>query len=408
MTLSPMPVLAVGSSHAKRKQRRLGRWVIVMALLLTAGVVVVELNPRGRSSRHAAVSVPANLPQVVGKRIVFSAAYAEHIGLQSTELSRKTVIPAISVVGTVTFDPWHVASIGARLGGVVRDVYRFEGAKVKAGEALAAIDSPELGQAQAAVTVLEAEYGAAELHRAREQGLAERQLTTPRDVEESNAAAEHSEALLGAARQRVNSLAGRGAAASHRKLGVHVLSSPLSGTVIERHVTQGQLVDANHLAFLVANLDHLWVELSVYERSLPSIRRGDLVEIHAGTTSGTDVVHGKVAQVSPFLDAETRGAAIRVQLDNREHKFMPGQSVSATIRAAGAAQQDTPTVPSGAVIHVDGKPSIFVADSPTSVIVTSVELGETNGQEVQIKGGLEPSARVVVRGTAELRNQLFR
>jgi membrane fusion protein, heavy metal efflux system len=379
-------------------------WLLAAGLGLSTAVAFVIRRSHGTVAHES-----QNVARVEGKRIVFSSAYANRIGLEAIEVRRNEVVPAFSVVGTVTFDPAHVVRIGARLRGVVRDVHRYEGAQVKAGEALAAIDSPELGEAQAAVTMLAAGNNAAQRQRLREQDLAARQLTTPRDVEEASAAAEHSEALLSAAEQRVSVLAGRKGGTKVRGLGVHVLTSPLSGTLIERHIAKGQLIEANHMAFLVADLDHVWVELLVFERSLPSIKVGDLVELHAESAgSAAVVVNGEVAHVGAVLDPETGGATVRVHVDNRERKFRPGQSVNAVIRATAAAVDDVPTVPASAIIYVDGEPSVFVADSPTSVIVTSVELGETNGQEVHVKDGVETGQRVVIHGTNELRNQIFR
>jgi cobalt-zinc-cadmium efflux system membrane fusion protein len=377
------------------------------------GFYVVTTN----APAHALSAETSDLPRVEGNRVVFGKSFAERIGLETREVHRMDLVPAFSVVGTVTFDPAHVARVGARIRGVVRDVYRFEGAAVKAGEVLATLNSPELGEAQAAVAMLRAENEAAQRQRAREQLLAARQLTTSRDVEEAHATAERTEALLAAANQRVSALAGRsanlhGGESFVRGLGLQVLSSPLQGTVVERNVAKGQLVDAEHVAFLVANLDHLWVELSVFERNLPSIKRGDSVEIHS-ETAGTQpeeptVINGEVAQVGSILNAETRGAVVRVHVDNRDRRFRPGQSVNAVIRASSSSKESVPMVPSSSVVYIDGKPTVFVADTPTSVVVTQVELGETNGQEVHIKSGLEPSLRVVTTGTAELRNLLFR
>lgn len=373
-----------------------------VALAIVVGTVV-------RRSHQATAKEQSNLPQVEGKRIVFPADYARRIGLEAIEVGKLAVVPAHSVVGTATFDPAHVARIGARMRGLVRDVYRFEGTQVTAGDPLASIDSPELGEAQAAVAMLAAENGAAERHQRREDALSELHLTTPRDVEEARASAHRSTALLSAAKQRVSALAGRSSGTAGRNLGVHVLSAPISGTLIERHVSRGQLVEANHFAFLIANLDHLWVELSVYERILPSIKVGDVVELHAEANgSAADIIQGEVAQIGAVLNSETRGAIVRVQVDNRDRRFRPGQSVNAVIRATAAAVDDDPTVPSSAVVYVDGEPSVFIADSETSVIVTAVELGETNGQEVQVRDGVEAGQRVVIRGTNELRNELFR
>lgn len=388
---------------AAQVPRRKRWWVVGLAVSFGLALGVWAW-PKGATSAMAAEA--PDVPRVEGRRVLFSENYAKRIGLETAAVHARDVVPAVSVVGTVDFNPEFVARVGTRLRGVVRSVHQFEGARVKRGELLASIDSPELGDAQASVASLRAEFNALKLSRDREQALAARNLTTPREAEEATAQASRSQALLGAAEQRVSALAGR--RGSSNALGVHAVTSPLDGVVIERHVSKGQLVSSDHFAFLVANLDHLWVELSVFERHLPGIKVGDQVELHPNSDSHAEPFKGRVAQVGAVLEAESRSARVRVEIENQQRKFRPGQSVKAVIRATAAEADDVPTVPPSAVVYVDGRPTVFVADSPTSVMVTEVELGESNGQDLHIKHGLSPEQRVVTRGATALRNELFR
>ncbi|HEY5958295.1 MAG TPA: efflux RND transporter periplasmic adaptor subunit, partial [Polyangiaceae bacterium] len=355
---------------------------------------------------HASPSVEASdVPRLEGNLIRFSEQFAKRIDLRSTEVKSAGIVPSIAVVGTVTFDPEHVARVGTRLRGLVRDVQHYEGDAVKRGELLASIDSPELGEAQAAVTSLKAELDAAKRNAARESKLAQEKLTTLKESEEATALAEKYEALLAAAQQKVSALAGT--ATAGRNFGVHGITSPLEGTIVERHIAKGQLVEADHTAFLVANLDTLWVELAVFERSLPMIAVGDEVSLRP-LGDFTDGIKGKVANVGQVLNSATRSAPVRVEVDNRNRKLRPGQAVDATIRAGGAMSDQGPVVPPDAVTFVDGKPTVFVVDQPTAVRVAVVELGVTDGRDLHIKQGLKVGERVVTNGTFELKSELFR
>ncbi|HET9957307.1 MAG TPA: efflux RND transporter periplasmic adaptor subunit [Polyangiaceae bacterium] len=390
------------TTMAPRRRRRWWVW----GLAATSGLAVaVWAWPKGASSALAAEA--PDVPRAEGKRVMFSDNYAKRIALETVSVGTHDVVPAVSVVGTVDFDPEYVARVGTRLRGVVRSVSKFEGARVKRGDVLASIDSPELGDAQASVASLRAEFNALARSRDREQALSARNLTTPREAEEATAQASRSQALLQAAEQRVSALAGR-AASPKAQLGVHDVTSPLDGVVVERHVAKGQLVSSDHFAFLIANLDHLWVELSVFERHLPGIKVGDEVELRSNSSAHAEPVKGRVARVGAVLEAESRSAQVRVELKNEQRRFVPGQSVVAVIRATAAEADDVPTVPHSAVVFVDGVPTVFVADSPTSVLVTEVELGESNGQVLHVKRGLSADQRVVTRGATALRNELFR
>jgi cobalt-zinc-cadmium efflux system membrane fusion protein len=339
--------------------------------------------------------------------IRFSEKFASRIDLKTTEVKAAHIVPSLAVIGTVTFDPEHVARVGTRLRGLIRDVRKYEGDTVKPGELLAAIDSPELGEAQAAVASLQAELDAAKRNAVRESKLAEEKLTTLRESEEAIALAEKYQALLGAAQQKVTALSGNPSAASSRAIGLHSIVSPLEGTIVERHIAKGQLVEGDHTAFLIANLDTLWVELSVFERGLPFVRVGDEVLIRP-LGSHAEGIKGKVANVGQVLSTATRSAPVRVEVDNRSRQLRPGQAVDASIRASGSSVNEGPVVPPDAVTYVDGKPTVFVVNSPTTVRVVAVELGATDGRELHVKQGLRVGDRVVMNGTFELKSELFR
>lgn len=370
-------------------------WAALCGLLLGCGTGAAD-------AKLEAVDVPRR----EGNLIQFSEKFAKRIDLKSAEVRAAGVVPSIAVVGTVTFDPEHVARVGTRLRGLVRDVRHYEGDAVKRGELLASIDSPELGEAQASVISLQAELDAAKRNAQRESKLAEEKLTTLKESEEANALADKYQALLSAAQQKVSSLAGVTDTKS-RTIGVHGITAPLDGTIVERHIAKGQLVEGDHIAFLVANLDTLWVELAVFERSLPLIRVGDEVLLKPLGGHG-DGLKGKVANVGQVLSASTRSAPVRVEVDNRSRQLRPGQAVDAVIRAGGAAIDEGPVVPPDAVTFIDGKPTVFVLDAPNTVRVAAVDLGASDGQDLHIKQGLKVGEQVVTSGTFELKSELFR
>lgn len=379
-----------------------GRWLLWLILLVS----LLGTTACSARSEASAAEVP-DVPRLESGVIRFSDAFAKRVGLKFAEVRKADVVPAVAVVGTVTFDPEQVARVGTRLRGLVRDVRRFEGDVVKAGEMLASIDSPELGEAQAAVTTLKAELDAAKLNANREKLLAEEKLTTLKESEEAMALAEKYRALLAAAEQKVSALSGAQPATGPRHIGVHSISSPLSGTIVERHIAKGQLVEGDHTAFLVANLDTLWVELAVFERSLPLISVGDEVKLKPLGSQDLGLT-GKVANVGQVLNATTRSAPVRVEVDNRTRTLRPGQAVDAVIHARGSFVDSGAVVPPESVTFVDGRPTVFLFDSPTSVRAVSVELGFSDGRELHIKKGVSPGDRVVQQGTFELKSELFR
>ena len=349
---------------------------------------------------------PQDVPKVVGTQIRFSERFAKQVGLKTAPVTNASIVPSLSVVGTVTFDPQHVAHIGTRLRGIVREVRHYEGDVVKKNEILATIDSPELGEAQAAVTSLKAELEAAQQNVKREGGLAALKLTTLKESEQAWSLFERYRALLHAAEHKVASLAGA-KPSEGQPIGIHTITSPLDGTVFERRISKGHFIDGDYTAFVVGTLDRVWVELSVFEQAVQNIRVGDEVELRP-LGSRVKPLRGVVARDVHIVEAATRSAPIRVQVDNRDRLLRPGQAVDANIKTVAASEPAGPAIPTSAIIYIDGSPVVFMLDAPDAVRMIKVELGASDGQLVAVKSGLAVNDQVVVEGTFELKSELYR
>jgi membrane fusion protein, heavy metal efflux system len=401
LTSVPQPKPAGGSELRSTPRRK--RFVLlgVGALVLVGGAAVLLLR-RGDAPSGLPATAAADVPRAKGDRITFSPTFAARAQIQVGDVKEERLEPAISLIGTVDFDAGHVAAIGTRLRGLVRRVDKFEGDTVKEGEALALVQSAELGDAQAAVSMLRAEYEAAELHAKREASLAENKLSTARELELANVDARKTALQLKAAQQKVAALGGAGGGSV---LGSRVVRSPIAGTVVERNVSPGQFVDGDLVAFKVANLEYLWIELDVFERNLPHVRVGDRAELRP-LTSG-DTLQGTVAKLASMIDPETHSATVRIEVPNRDRKLRVGQAVKATLHSSGT-EQARPVIPTSAITFVDGKPTVFVSTGPGEVLVTRVQPGASDGTRTEILSGLKAGDRVVTSGVFALKSELFR
>jgi cobalt-zinc-cadmium efflux system membrane fusion protein len=394
---------ATGVPAAKRPERR---WLAG----LLSGVIVLGVAGAIRIRQRAAPKVEpsiAETPTMDGNVIVVTRDFVERFGLKTAVAREGVLHPVIKVAGTVDFDPRYVAAVGTRLKGLVRSVAHFEGDTVKRGELLATIDSAELGAAQASIVSLRAAEKAARLNLAREEELGARGLTTTRETELASANFEGYRSKLLAAQQQVSALGGSLPAQSGTPvLGVQALRAPLAGTVVERRINPGQSVEAYLSAFRIADLDHLWIELAVFERNLANLHRGDRVEL-LPLANPSEPIAGEIAHLGEQVDADTRTAIVRVEVDNRKRRLRPGQAVTARIRR-GVAGEKAALVPQAAVTYVDGKPTVFVAESELRMVVTPVELGEDDGEEREIEAGVSAGQSVLVEGVFDLKSELFR
>lgn len=341
-----------------------------------------------------------DVPHLEDNVIVFSSAFGERAGIKFAPAEKRPFKPVIRVVGTVAFNPSYVAAIGTRLRGTVRRTFKFEGDHVKPNEPLAEIESVELGEAQASIATAEATQRAAELHARREEDLLAKGLTTAREAEVAGADLATASATLHAAKQRVQAYGG------NATFGVFVLRSPIGGHVIERHVSPGQSVDPNVIGYKVADLDHLWIELSVFERDLSSVHIDDEVLI-APLASPTEQITGKIAHVGEVIDQTTRSTDVRVTVEKPRFHLRVGQSVEATI-TNGLTEREAVLIPTESVIYVDGKPTVFVSDGANRARAVAVRVGGTDGTCYEVLEGVQPGQTVANAGVFALKSELFR
>ncbi len=375
---------------------------------------------RDGTSQNGAESqrVVRDVPHLEGGAIVFSEAFRKRAGVEMTAVRRAPLTPTFRVVGTATFDPAHVAAVGTRVRGFVRTTLKYEGDEVKAGEALGEIESAEIGQAQADVAMAKAHVAAADINARREKELLERHLTTQREAEVAGVTHATSQSGLEAAQQRVLALGGN----TRGQFGVFVLRAPIGGHVVETHISPGQSVEGNLLAYKVADLRWLWIELGIPERSAGDVRLGDTVEI-SPVGDPSRKIAGRVAHVGEVIDLSTRSTEVRIAVDNAApdgaegghvphggpcgHVLRPGQSVFATLSASGGAHEAL-VIPQSAIAYVDGKATVFVAVGEDRVVPTNIKEGASDSTLVEVLEGLKEGQIVASAGVFPLKSELFR
>lgn len=391
MVPSQLPV-----SKPRRNPRLAGAAVVIALAAAAVYVASRDRTPASDAPPHS------DLPRLEGAAIVLPPAFEKMAGIATQVVQTRAVAKQISVPGQVAFDPEHVAAVGTRARGLVEKIFKFEGDEVQPFDLLAAIDSPDLSHAQGDALALKAQAEAAKANARREQSLHKDGMTTTRDLELATATAAEQSAHLAAARAKVATMAGE----STEAMGMYNLRAPLAGVVIERALHTGQTVEANVVAFRVANLDQLWVELAVGERYLGGMKRGDPVEIRP-IAHPEHAMTGELAYVGDVIDPLSGTAPVRVKIANLHRQLRPGQSVTATIRMA-QVDRDSLAVPLSAVTPIDGKLHVFLEVGPHRVQPTPVETGASDEGWVEIRSGLKAGDRVATSGVFALKSELYR
>lgn len=260
------------------------------------------------------------------------------------------------------------------------------GQKVRKGQTIASIYSPEI-------------YGAhQDLLTAKGQVATLQPGFARTSAEATLASARQKLRLLGVPDSEVSSM--EGAKAPWRNIRIR---SPFSGTVIKRIVSEGNYVKPGSGLYELASLGELWVQLDAYESDLSRLAIGQTVKLEVSAFPGQPF-EGAVAFIDPVVNAKTRTARVRVQVDNSDGRLRPGMFAEAVV--AGEAKGTAPLViPSSAPLFSGRRSIVYVeresADEPLYEAV-EVRLGPKMGDVFPVVAGLSEGEHVVTSGAFAL------
>ena len=368
---------------AHRTRRLVGRTLLValpLLAVLVAWWATRNHTPQAATGGHDHASMAMGGDSA--RPVVLTAEQARRVGVTFAPVETSDVPRQIRTVGQVTFDETRVTTISLRVDGWVERLdVDFTGRTVRRGEPLLALYSPMLVTAQ-------------------EELLLAHRLA--HDVAGGGADARAgAEDLVASARRRLaywdvpEHEIGRVERTGQVQRTL-TLTSPTSGVVVEKNVTQGQRVMAGDALYRVADLGTVWVEGDVYEQDLRAVRVGQPATAELDAYPG-ERWSGRIAYVYPTLSPETRTARVRVEIANPGQRLMPG--MYATLHVEGAGQVGTITVPRSAVLATGERQIVFVKRADGRLEPRLVEVGATSDDRVEIVRGVSVGDTVVASAT---------
>jgi cobalt-zinc-cadmium efflux system membrane fusion protein len=337
---------------------------------------------------------------VTAANVTLTSAQRQNIRLYTVESSQfhKTV----EATGAVDFDNDQATGVLAPFSGPVSRLLVSLGEQVKKGDPLAEVDSPDfaaaIGAYRKALATAKTDRRLADL----DKDLIEHHGVSQREAEQAETDAVNAEADREAALQALVSLNvnpqtikdiqdGR---PSLRAAGM--IRSPISGTVVEKLITPGELLEAGTTpCFTVADLSRVWVMAQVFDSDLASVSVGDSAEVITGIASKN--FSGKVDNISALVDPDTRSVVVRIVVEN-PGTFLKKQMY---VRVRLQARQESAgiLVPVSAILRDDENlPFAYLVESDGSFARQHVTLGLRSGDQYEITAGLKAADRIVVDG----------
>jgi len=170
--------------------------------------------------------------------------------------------------------------------------------------------------------------------------------------------------------------------------------SPASGFVIEKDIVEGAAVQAGMRLYRIAALGSVWVEADVYEADLHQLRVGQDATVTLDYVPGRAYA-GKVSYLSPFLDPLARTGRVRVALANPEFELLPGMYASVQLASPPVARVQ---VPASAVVYTGPRRLVFVELGEGRFRPQEIRIGAEASGMYEVLEGLRPGDRVATSG----------
>jgi Cu(I)/Ag(I) efflux system membrane fusion protein/cobalt-zinc-cadmium efflux system membrane fusion protein len=306
---------------------------------------------------------------------------AQNMGVRMTKVARKPLIKHIRTVGNITYDETRIYTMNTKFNGWIENLYvGFVGEKVKKGQPLFDIYSPELVTAQEEYLLALQQY-------------ASLSTSTYPSIREG------AERLLQASRTRLRywdvtekqikeiERAGK----TQKALTIY---SPATGVVFKKNAFEGHYVKAGAHQYEIADLSTVWVDVDIYEYELPWIREGMEAEMELTYIPGKRFF-GKVLYIYPYLEPKTRTVKLRLQFDNPGHRLKP--DMYANIYLNSVVAKDSLVIPQEAVIDSGVRKIVFVSLGKGKFQPREVVIGaEGKDREFQVLKGLSEGDQIVV------------
>lgn len=315
----------------------------------------------------------------------------------------------IEATAAIELDGDRVAKISARTSGRLVKIVASQGDAVKTGQALAWFDSPELGQAWAEYAKAKGRSELARKNLEREETLFSKKISPEKDVFKARQDLAEAEADLTFAQEKfhllgidVEQFGNKQGGNQHPLIAV---TSPISGSVIERAATQGEVVSPEKPLFTVADLSKLWVIIDIYEKDLGRIKSGTAVKVST-TAYAEKNFRGFISYLGEIMDEKTRTVKARVEVENANRLLKPGMFATVTIDAKGIQTQKAIMIPEEAVFLDGSKNYVFIQTAPEKFEMREIAVGRTLGKRMEVIRGLKQGEPVAVKGAFILKSEL--
>ena len=360
------------------------------------------------SKKQPTVKVTEETPSENGV-IKIDSEVSKDVNLHSTQVSTGEFQEAISLIGEVVADPDRVTKISARIPGRVTEVRFIEGVRVKKGQVLIVLESPEAARSKSKYLSTLSRVNAVERNAKRIRELVNLKLAAEQEAINAESELKVQESELRADKGNLLALgipvpdttnANSGGDNSGR---IEILS-PLDGIILSREIVKGSQVDAITSLATIGNLDSVWFMVKLFEKDLGKVAEGDLARVKLNPYPNEEF-EGRLMYIGNQIDLGSRTVSGRIVLKNKNNMAKIGLFGTAELYTS---DYNVLAVPVDAIAPMQGKDYVFVEEKPGEYKAREVKLGRKNSTIVEVLSGLTTGEYIVDQGIFTLKSKFLK
>ncbi|HKV29192.1 MAG TPA: efflux RND transporter periplasmic adaptor subunit [Candidatus Acidoferrales bacterium] len=374
-----------------------------LAMSVAAAAVLAGCGSSGRES--AAKMTSYTSANSGAEATLFTVPQDQLPHIQIITISSGPLVRTLRLSGQVAYNGFKTTPVITAVGGPVSRVLVFPGQHVRVSQPMLEVSSPDYSQLRATYLKARDTDNLANKNYQRAQDLYAHHAISEADLLQAESVRTQAQTDMNAAEQGlhilgITDLDSLATAPVSAQIPVR---APISGEVVERQCSPGQLIQAGATqCFTISDMSTVWVLVNVYQNQLSYIHNGDVVSVQ--TDAYPAVFHGKISYLAPAVDPNTRTLQARIVTQNPGEKLKNQMYVTATVVAGKIPKAIT--VPVASVMrNTENQPFVYVQTGSTQFSRRMVEIGETQEGRIEILSGLSPGEKVVADGSLFLQFQ---
>jgi cobalt-zinc-cadmium efflux system membrane fusion protein len=370
---------------------------------LAAAMVLAGCGSSGRESAEKMTSYTS--ANSGAEATLFTVPQDQLSHIQIVNVSTAPLTRTLRLSGQVAYNGFKTTPVITAVGGPVSQVLVFPGQHVRAGQPMLEVSSPDYSQLRANYLKARDSYNLADKNYQRAQDLYAHHAIAEADLLQAESVRTQAQADMNAAEQALHILGitNLDSLASAPPTAQIPVRAPISGEVVDRQCSPGQLIQAGATqCFTISDMSTVWVLVNVYQNQLSYIHTGDAVSVQ--TDAYPTIFRGKISYLAPAVDPNTRTLQARIVTENPGEKLKNQMYVTAIV-VAGTIPKAI-TVPVASVMrNTENQPFVYVQTGATQFSRRMVEIGEIQQERIQILSGLSAGEKVVADGSLFLQFQ---